>query len=39
VAAGEAADAIVAESFVEIGIGFLDLPIEDDLEGRHGRTS
>jgi hypothetical protein len=36
VSAGEAADAVVLEFFVEAGIGFLDLLVEDAAEGAHG---
>jgi hypothetical protein len=36
VSAGEAADAVVAELFVESGIGFANALVEDGAEGGHG---
>jgi hypothetical protein len=36
VSAGITADAVVGELFVEMGIGFADLMVEDGAEGGHG---
>jgi hypothetical protein len=38
VSAGEAADAVVVELFVERGVGFADAFVEDGAEGGHGWT-